>query len=200
MSGGTVQISVIGCGYLGAVHAASMAELGHEVVGVDVDARKVASLSQRRPPFYEPGFEDLLGRTLESGRLRFTADVDDAAEAQLHFVCVGTPQRRGEYAADLRYVEAATESLIDVLKPGLLVVGKSTVPVGTAARLAEVVSDKVPGALLAWNPEFLERGSRCRTRCTPTAWCSASTETAPAARRPWRARSTPICCRRKSRC
>lgn len=123
-----MRTSVSACGCLGAVHAASEAELGHEVVGVDVDARKVAGLSQRRPPFREAGFEDLLGRTLESGRLRFTADVDDAAEAQLHFVCGGTSQRRGEYAAHLRYVGAATESLIDVLKPELLVVGKSTVP------------------------------------------------------------------------
>jgi UDPglucose 6-dehydrogenase len=153
-----VRLSVVGCGYLGAVHAASMAELGHDVVGVDVDARKVASLSQRRPPFYEPGFEELLQRALGSGRLRFSTDVDDAAGAQVHFVCVGTPQRRGEYGADLRYVQAATESLIDVLGPGELVAGKSTVPVGTAARLAEMVSSKVPGALLAWNPEFLREG------------------------------------------
>ena len=153
-----MRISVIGCGYLGAVHAASMAELGHDVVGVDVDARKMAALSQRRPPFYEPGFEELLARTLASGRLRFSAEFADAAGCQVHFVCVGTPQKRGEYAADMRYVEAATESLLDVLEPGELVVGKSTVPVGTAARLAEVVSGKVPGALLAWNPEFLREG------------------------------------------
>jgi UDPglucose 6-dehydrogenase len=153
-----VRLSVVGCGYLGAVHAAAMAELGHDVVGVDVDARKVDSLSQRRPPFYEPGFEELLQRALGSGRLRFSTDVDDAAGAQVHFVCVGTPQRRGEYAADLRYVQAATESLIDVLGPGELVAGKSTVPVGTAARLSEMVSSKVPGALLAWNPEFLREG------------------------------------------
>ena len=153
-----MRISVIGCGYLGAVHAASMAELGHEVVGIDVDLKKVAALSDARAPFYEPGFEELLARSLGSGRLRFSSDFADAAGAQLHFVCVGTPQKRGEYAADLRYVEAATESLLDVLAPGQLVVGKSTVPVGTAARLAELVVGKVPGALLAWNPEFLREG------------------------------------------
>jgi len=153
-----VRISVVGCGYLGAVHAASMAELGHEVVGIDVDLKKVAALSDARAPFYEPGFEELLARSLGSGRLRFSSDFADAAGAQLHFVCVGTPQKRGEYAADLRYVEAATESLLDVLAPGQLVVGKSTVPVGTAARLAELVVGKVPGALLAWNPEFLREG------------------------------------------
>jgi UDPglucose 6-dehydrogenase len=153
-----MRISVIGCGYLGAVHAASMVELGHEVVGVDVDERKVAALRNARAPFYEPGFEELLRRTLGTGRLGFTADIADAAGAQVHFVCVGTPQKRGEYAADMRYVEAAVESLLQVLQPGELVVGKSTVPVGTAARLAELVGDKVPGAILAWNPEFLREG------------------------------------------
>src|SRR6195952_5459577 len=153
-----MKISVIGCGYLGAVHAASMAELGHKVVGIDVDRVKIEALSQARAPFYEPGFEELLERSLGSGRLRFSADFADAAGSQVHFLCVGTPQKRGEYAADLRYVEAATESLIGVLTPGDLVVGKSTVPVGTAARLAELVAHKAPGALLAWNPEFLREG------------------------------------------
>jgi UDPglucose 6-dehydrogenase len=153
-----VKISVIGCGYLGGVHAASMAELGHEVVGIDVDQRKIEALSQARTPFYEPGFEELLGQSLESGRLRFSSEFADAAGAQVHFLCVGTPQKRGEYAADLRYVEAATDSLIGVLGEGELVAGKSTVPVGTAARLAELVAAKVPGALLAWNPEFLREG------------------------------------------
>ncbi len=153
-----MRISVIGCGYLGAVHAASMVELGHDVVGIDVDEPKIATLRDARAPFYEPGFEELLGRNLRTGRLQFTTDMSEAAGAQVHFVCVGTPQKRGEYAADLRYVEAATESLLQVLQPGDLVAGKSTVPVGTAARLAETVGEKVPGALLAWNPEFLREG------------------------------------------
>src|SRR3954465_15129267 len=153
-----MRISVIGCGYLGAVHAASMAELGHEVVGIDVDRKKIDALSQARTPFFEPGFEELLERTLGSGRLRFSSEFADAAGSQVHFLCVGTPQKRGEYAADMRYVEAATEALIDVVAAGDLVVGKSTVPVGTAARLADLVGAKVPGALLAWNPEFLREG------------------------------------------
>jgi UDPglucose 6-dehydrogenase len=153
-----MKISVIGCGYLGAVHAASMAELGHDVVGIDVDRPKIEALQKATAPFYEPGFEELLARTLATGRLRFSADMADAADAVLHFVCVGTPQKRGEYAADLRYVESAVDSLLAVLKPGDLVVGKSTVPVGTAARLAETVTGKVPGAMLAWNPEFLREG------------------------------------------
>jgi UDPglucose 6-dehydrogenase len=154
----SMKISVIGCGYLGAVHAASMAELGHDVVGVDVDERKVGLLTQARAPFFEPGFEELLERALASGRLSFSSDMAAAAGSRVHFVCVGTPQKRGEYAADLRFVQEATESLVGVLEPGDLVVGKSTVPVGTAARLAELVTGKVPGAMLAWNPEFLREG------------------------------------------
>ena len=153
-----MRISVIGCGYLGAVHAASMAELGHEVIGIDVDQDKIDALAQAKAPFYEPGFEELLARTLPTGRLRFSTDLSLARGSQVHFVCVGTPQKRGEYAADLRYVEEATENLLDVLSAGDLVVGKSTVPVGTAARLADLVGSKVPGAILAWNPEFLREG------------------------------------------
>jgi UDPglucose 6-dehydrogenase len=153
-----MRISVVGCGYLGAVHAASMAELGHDVVGIDVDRDKIDALSHAKAPFFEPGFEELLARTLATGRLRFTTEFAEARGSQVHFVCVGTPQKRGEYAADLRFVEGATESLLEVLESGDLVVGKSTVPVGTAARLADLVSSKVPGALLAWNPEFLREG------------------------------------------
>jgi len=153
-----MKISVIGCGYLGAVHAASMAELGHDVVGIDVDERKVDSLSRAVAPFYEPGFEELLGTSLASGRLRFSTDMAEAGDASVHFLCVGTPQKHGEYAADLRFVEAAAESLLAVVKPGDLVAGKSTVPVGTAARLAELIEGTVPGVMLAWNPEFLREG------------------------------------------
>ncbi|MGY1696314.1 UDP-glucose dehydrogenase family protein [Geodermatophilus sp. SYSU D00814] len=162
-----MRISVIGCGYLGAVHAASMVELGHEVVGVDVDQRKVAALCAGRSPFYEPGFDELLQHSLGSGRLSFSTDVADAAGARVHFLCVGTPQKHGEYAADMRFVEAAVESLLEVLQPGELVAGKSTVPVGTAAQLAEVVGGKVPGALVAWNPEFLREGFAVRDTLHP---------------------------------
>jgi UDPglucose 6-dehydrogenase len=162
-----MRISVIGCGYLGAVHAASLVQLGHEVVGIDVDDRKVAALCQGRSPFYEPGFQDLLEHSLASGRLGFSTDVADAAGARVHFVCVGTPQKHGEYAADLRYVEAAAESLLEVLDPGELVAGKSTVPVGTAARLAAMFAEKVPGSLLAWNPEFLREGFAVRDTLHP---------------------------------
>lgn len=154
----------MGCGYLGAVHAACMADLGHQVIGVDVDEGKVKDLRAARAPFFEPGLPELLGRAMGSGLLRFTTDVSDIsrpvdqAEPAVHFICVGTPQRKGEYAADTTYVEAAVAALLPHLRPGDLVVGKSTVPVGTAAALAEQIRHEVPGAMLAWNPEFLREG------------------------------------------
>ncbi|ARU50654.1 UDPglucose 6-dehydrogenase [Cellulosimicrobium cellulans] len=153
-----MRISVVGCGYLGAVHAASMASLGHDVVGVDVDADKVTALTAGQAPFFEPGLPRLLEQEVGGGRLSFTTDVSRAAGARVHFVCVGTPQRQGEYAADLRYVDAAVESLLPHLSPGDVVVGKSTVPVGTAARLAARVREAQPAARLVWNPEFLREG------------------------------------------
>ena len=114
-----MKISVVGCGYLGAVHAASMAELGHDVVGIDVDLPKVEALQLGKAPFYEPGFDDLLAAVAGVGPAARSAPTSPAAaDAQVHFVCVGTPQKRGEYAADLRYVEAAVQSLLLVLRPG----------------------------------------------------------------------------------
>jgi UDPglucose 6-dehydrogenase len=157
-----MRLTVIGCGYLGAVHAACMADFGHEVVGIDVDEHKVAELAAARAPFFEPGLPELLQRATATGRLRFTTDFSAAAgpadEPTVHFVCVGTPQRHGEFAADTSYVDAAVASLIPHLRAGDLVVGKSTVPVGTATRLTKLISDAVPGATLAWNPEFLREG------------------------------------------
>jgi UDPglucose 6-dehydrogenase len=153
-----VKISVIGCGYLGAVHAACMADLGHEVVGVDVVEQQVQALSEGRAPFFEPGLPEILLSSGATGRLRFTTDVAEAGTATVHFVCVGTPQRHGEMAADMTYVDAAVESLLPLLSPGDLVVGKSTVPVGTAERLAERIADVQPEATLVWNPEFLREG------------------------------------------
>ncbi len=162
-----MKISVVGCGYLGAVHAAAMAKLGHDVVGVDVDENKIALLAKGEPPFYEPGLPELLTESMASGRLTFTTDMADAADAKVHFVCVGTPQKRGEYAADMRYVEGSVESLIPHLRSDSLVVGKSTVPVGTAGRLSERIAEAVPGALLAWNPEFLREGFAVQDTLTP---------------------------------
>jgi UDPglucose 6-dehydrogenase len=153
-----MRISVIGCGYLGAVHAAGMAKLGHDVVGIDVDASKVAELSNGHAPFYEPALDDLLKELEESGRLRFTTEMAAAKDCEVHFICVGTPQKRGEKAADLRFVDAAVQGLAPYLSPGDIVAGKSTVPVGTAARLAEDIRDVQPEAHLVWNPEFLREG------------------------------------------
>ena len=158
-----MKLSVIGCGYLGAVHAACMADLGHDVLGVDVDAAKVEALSNGRAPFFEPGLPELLQRALATGRLRFTTDISEVAGYRAHFVCVGTPQRKGEYAADLRYVDAAVTALLPHLagtedEPAI-VIGKSTVPVGTATRLAAQVHESAGStAVLAWNPEFLREG------------------------------------------
>lgn len=152
-----MKLSVIGCGYLGTVHAAAMAELGHQVVGIDVDAVRVASLSAAEAPFFEPGLTEVLGSATASGRLRFSTEIADARGATVHFIAVGTPQVRGGNAADLRFVDAAVDALIPNLADGDLVVGKSTVPVGTARRLAERVT-AASGAQLAWNPEFLREG------------------------------------------
>ncbi|TDW30577.1 UDP-glucose dehydrogenase family protein [Cryobacterium psychrophilum] len=162
-----MKISVIGCGYLGAVHASAMAELGHEVIGIDVDAAKIAHLSEGRPPFFEPGLPAVLTSAMASGRLRFSSDIADAAGARVHFIAVGTPQKPGSYAADLTYVDSAIEALLPHLNAGDLVVGKSTVPVGTAARLAGVMEASGSGASLAWNPEFLREGFAVQDTISP---------------------------------
>jgi UDPglucose 6-dehydrogenase len=152
-----MKLTVIGTGYLGATHAAAMAELGHEVLGIDIDQAKVDRLNAGEVPFFEPGLPELLKRNLEAGRLRFTSSYEEVgAFGEVHFICVGTPQRKGENAADLSYVNGAVASLVPVLRPGSVVVGKSTVPAGTAARVAEAV--QAVGAELVWNPEFLREG------------------------------------------
>lgn len=153
-----MRISVIGCGYLGAVHAACMAKLGHEVVGIDVDERKVNDLSAARAPFYEPGLESLLQEVQRTGRLSFTTEMSAASGSSVHFICVGTPQKHGENAADLTFVDGAVHALLPYLSDNDIVVGKSTVPVGTAARLAEVLASSGSDAQLVWNPEFLREG------------------------------------------
>lgn len=151
-----MKLSVIGCGYLGAVHAAAMASIGHDVVGIDVDDRKIASLSAGEAPFFEPGLPEILSEGIASGKLRFTTDMAEAEGAKVHFIGVGTPQQRDGYAADLTYVNAAVDALIPYLNPGDIVAGKSTVPVGTAAELAPRI--EAAGATLVWNPEFLREG------------------------------------------
>ena len=165
-----MRITVIGTGYLGAVHAACMAQSGHEVLGVDVDPARLAALREGKPPFFEPGFPEILRHTVDSGALRFsTSLVEAAAFGDVHFVCVGTPQQPGSWAADLSYVDAVIDGLAPHLRPGALVVGKSTVPVGTAARLAERIA-KLTGDAdveVAWNPEFLSEGTAVQDTLRP---------------------------------
>lgn len=156
------RLCVVGTGYLGAVHAACMANFGFEVIGVDVDEIKVKQLSSGQPPFYEPGLPEVLEQALESGHLHFTTDMAEAAAfGDVHFICVGTPQSANSNAADISYVDAAVEGLVPHLTGDALLVGKSTVPVGTAARLRDVGQKLAPEGVhveLAWNPEFLREG------------------------------------------
>ena len=139
-----------------------MAELGHEVIGVDIDPAKVEQLARGDVPFFEPGLPELLRTHVESGRLRFTTDAAKAVEfADIHFIGVGTPQRKGEYAADMRFVNSVIDTIAPLLTRPAVIFGKSTVPVGTAARLAARVRELAPvgeEAELAWNPEFLREG------------------------------------------
>jgi UDPglucose 6-dehydrogenase len=160
-----LKLTVIGTGYLGATHAAAMAELGFEVLGLDVVPEKIDMLASGRVPMYEPGLEELLSRHVagiegSTGRLRFTTSWEEVgAFGDVHFVCVNTPQKHGEYACDMSFVDSAFASLAPWLTRSALVVGKSTVPVGSAARLAALLRERAPGDVeLAWNPEFLREG------------------------------------------
>jgi UDPglucose 6-dehydrogenase len=162
-----MKLSVIGCGYLGATHAACMSSLGFEVVGIDTESNKVQLLSNGELPFYEPGLETLLTSEVKSGRLTFTTDFSAAADADVHFICVGTPQSQDSLAADLTYVKSAVAAIAPHLKDGALVVGKSTVPVGTAQALRELLATSAPQADLAWNPEFLREGFAVEDTLTP---------------------------------
>lgn len=165
------RISVIGTGYLGATHAAAMAELGFDVVGVDTDPRKVEELKEGRAPFFEPGLPELIRRNVAAGRLSFTTDLAEAvAVSDVHFICVGTPQQSGSFAANLSYVEAAARGIAENLTHDGLIVGKSTVPVGTGARLRAIIADAAPAGIdveLVWNPEFLREGKAVEDTLSP---------------------------------
>jgi UDPglucose 6-dehydrogenase len=156
------RISVIGTGYLGATHAAAMAEMGFEVIGVDNDVAKATALSEGRVPFFEPGLPELIRKHVKSGRLRFTTDIAEAtALSDVHFICVGTPQQRGSNAANLTYVQEATRQVVKNLTHDGLIVGKSTVPVGTGQALRDMILEFVPEGIeteIVWNPEFLREG------------------------------------------
>lgn len=156
-----MRLTVLGMGYLGATHAACMAELGHEVLGVEINVQKADLLTSGQVPFYEPGLAELLGKHRESGRLQITTSYADAAAwGDVFFIAVGTPQKKGEYAADLSYVDSVIDELVPLLTRDALLLGKSTVPVGTAARLADRCDELAKDVVveIAWNPEFLREG------------------------------------------
>ncbi|MDK4331313.1 UDP-glucose dehydrogenase family protein [Corynebacterium accolens] len=166
-----MRMTVIGTGYLGATHAACMAELGHEVLGVDVDEDKISVLQSGKVPFFEPGLPEVLERNIAAGRLGFSTDYNAAAQfANVHFLGVGTPQRRGSYAADMTYVKAVITDLVPKLRGQHVIFGKSTVPVGTAAELQELADGLAPEGTrveIAWNPEFLREGYAVHDTITP---------------------------------
>lgn len=153
-----LKLSVIGTGYLGATHAAAMSSLGFEVIGIDIDQNKIALLQQGKVPFFEPELEDLLSQEIKTGRLKFSTDFSAAADCDVHFICVGTPQLENGLAADLSFVNSSVQAVARIAKAGSLIVGKSTVPVGTADRLGQELQKLNPNIELAWNPEFLREG------------------------------------------
>ncbi len=164
------RLSVIGTGYLGATHAVCMVELGYDVIGLDVDPAKIEKLRAGEVPFFEPELPELLAKHIDGGHLRFTTSYPEVADfADIHFVCVGTPQRAGELAADVSYVDAAFSSLAPLLERKVLVVGKSTVPAGTAARMQQLLLSLAPcqDVELGWNPEFLREGLAVRDTLRP---------------------------------
>ncbi len=156
-----MKVTVIGLGYLGATHSVAMSKLGHQVIGIEQNPEKLAELQAGRAGFFEPGLDQALKEELASGRLSFQSNHNaDSAEAEIHFLCVGTPQTEGSLAADTSYLYSAITDLAPLLKPGSVVVGKSTVPVGTAKALTEKLSNLTGfEAELAWNPEFLREGT-----------------------------------------
>jgi UDPglucose 6-dehydrogenase len=165
-----MRLTVIGTGYLGLTHAVCLADLGHDVIGLDIDADKVARAAKGEVPFFEPGLEPLLRKNLDSGRLRFTTSFAEVAEfGDVHFLCVGTPQGAGG-SADLRHVHSAADALAPYLRRPCLVIGKSTVPVGTARSLAARIRERAPAgdhADVAWNPEFLREGFAVEDSLSP---------------------------------
>ena len=156
------RLTFVGTGYLGATYAICFAELGYEVMGVDVDEDKIAKLSRGEVPIHEPGLDEIMRRNLAASRVRFTTDHREAADfGDVHFICVNTPQRRDGLGADLTYVENAITSLVPHLTRKALIVGKSTVPVGTAEWVEQLVEKHAPADLgieVAWSPEFLQEG------------------------------------------
>jgi UDPglucose 6-dehydrogenase len=164
-----MKITVIGLGYLGATHAIAMAELGHEVIGIEANPQRLSDLQNGVVPFYEPGLDEALANVLKKGNIKFKADHDEESlEADLHFLCVGTPQLPGSYAANTEYLHSAVKALAPYLREDAVVAGKSTVPVGTSAELTRVLAENTGFAPhLAWNPEFLREGTALEDSLRP---------------------------------
>ncbi len=164
-----MKITVIGLGYLGATHAVAMAELGHDVIGIEANPQKLADLQNGIVPFYEPGLDEALKNVIAKGNIKFKADHDEESrQADLHFLCVGTPQLPGSYAANTEYLHSAVKALAPYLRQDAVVAGKSTVPVGTSAILTQVLADAAGFAPhLAWNPEFLREGTALEDSLRP---------------------------------
>ena len=153
-----MRISVIGAGYLGATHALCMASLGHEVVVVDIDAERIQQFNEGSIPFFEPGLAELFQKVRQSGKLSFTTQMQNISGCEMHFLCIGTPQTKDGMRADLSALESAFSSVLEHATVGSTIVGKSTVPVGTAQRLADVIESHQKQLVLNWNPEFLREG------------------------------------------
>lgn len=164
-----MRVTVIGLGYLGATHAVAMAELGHEVIGIEADPKRLSALQEGKLPFHEPGLDEALVRTIATGRITFQSGHDEnSRDADVHFLCVGTPQLKGSYAADTSYLHSAVEALAPYLSPSAVVAGKSTVPVGTAKELQQRLSELAGfEARLVWNPEFLREGTALEDSLRP---------------------------------
>jgi UDPglucose 6-dehydrogenase len=164
-----MKITVIGLGYLGATHAIAMAELGHDVIGIEANPQRLTDLMNGRIPFHEPGLPEALAKVLAKGNIKFKADHDEESlEADLHFLCVGTPQLPGSYAANTEYLESAVKALSPFLREDAVIAGKSTVPVGTSAALTKIVADATGFTPhLAWNPEFLREGTALEDSLRP---------------------------------
>jgi len=164
-----MKITVIGLGYLGATHAIAMAELGHDVIGIEANPKRLSDLQNGVVPFYEPGLDEALQAVLAKGNIKFQENhTEESREADLHFLCVGTPQLPGSYAANTEYLHSAVKALAPYLREDAVIAGKSTVPVGTSAVLSQVL-EEATGVKphLAWNPEFLREGTALEDSLRP---------------------------------
>lgn len=164
-----LKLTIIGLGYLGATTAVAFAKLGHQVIGIDPDAAKIELLSQGKLPFYEPGLEEALREVKAAGKISFaTEHSPSSSSADIHMLCVGTPQGADGSSADTKFLYSALNSLLPFLDEDAVIVGKSTVPVGTAAQIRSYLESKLNfSPHIAWNPEFLREGTALKDTLEP---------------------------------